>query len=145
MFIANDNSRGAASGPPRWSMPSSTSSTGTSSWAGERAVPTLSCRALTWSRLTSASPLPCLPLPPLSSVDAAITPVYGRLTCTLEMEVYEGPYVPLGRHHGDGATCAKMDGGAKFMGRYHAVKILSGILIVAGEATFVYGEHIDGG
>ena len=75
---------------------------------------TLSCRALTWSLLTSASPLPCLPLPPLSSVDAAITLVYGRLICTLGMEVYDGPIDPLGRRHNDGATCAQMDGRAKF-------------------------------
>ena len=110
-----------------------------------RRLPTLSCRALTWSRLTSASPLPCLPLPPLSSVDAAITPVCGRLTCALEMDVYEGPFDPLGRRHDDGATCAPMDGRAKFMGWYHAGNMLSGTLVVAGEAMFVCGERNAGG
>ena len=45
--------------------------------------------------LDSTSPLPYLPLPTLSSVDAVITPVFGRLTCTLKMEVYKGPFEPL--------------------------------------------------
>ena len=74
-------------------------------------------------------------------MDATITPVCVRLACTLEMDVYEGPFDPLGRRHGDGATCAKMDGGAKFMGWYHTGKMLSGTLIVAGKAMFDCGEH----
>ena len=78
-------------------------------------------------------------------MDAAITLVYGRLTCTPEMEVYEGPIDPLGRLHGDGATCAQMFDRAKFMGRYHAGKLLSGTLIIAGEVAFVCGERNDGG
>ena len=53
------------------------------------------------------------------------------------MEVYEGHFGPFGRRHGNGATCAKMDGGAKFLGRYRASKMLSGTRIVAGKATFV--------
>ena len=77
-------------------------------------------------------------------MDAVITLVYGRLTCTLEMEIYEGPIDPLGQRHGNGATCAQMDSRAKFMGRYHVGKMLSGILIVDGEATFVCGERNDG-
>ena len=42
--------------------------------------------------------------------------IYGRMTCALEMEVYEGPF-SNGRRHGEGAVCSKMDGGAKFLGR----------------------------
>ena len=42
--------------------------------------------------------------------------IYGRMTCALEMEVYEGPFKG-GKRHGDGAVCTKMDGGAKFLGR----------------------------
>lgn len=42
--------------------------------------------------------------------------IYGRMTCALEMEVYEGPFRE-GKRHGGGATCSKMDGGAKFLGR----------------------------
>ena len=72
-------------------------------------------------------------------------PVYGRLISTLEIEVYEDPFDPLGRRHGYSATCTKMNGGAKFTGRYHMGKMLSVTLIVAGEATFVEGEHNDGG
>ena len=65
------------------------------------------------------------------------TLVYGRLTHALKMEVYEGPFDPLERHHGDGTTWAKMNGGAKFMGQYHADKMLSDTLIVAGKVTCV--------
>ena len=50
------------------------------------------------------------------------------------MEVYEGPFDPLGQRHGDGATCAKMDGGVKFLGRYHTGQMHGGTLIVADEA-----------
>ena len=42
--------------------------------------------------------------------------IYGRMTSTLEMEVYEGPF-RNGKRHGDGAVCVKMDGGAKYLGR----------------------------
>ena len=42
--------------------------------------------------------------------------VYGRMTCPIEMETYEGPFRD-GTRHGDGATCSKMDGSAKFLGR----------------------------
>ena len=42
--------------------------------------------------------------------------IYGRMTCALEMEVYEGPFVN-GKRHGEGAVCTKMDGSAKFLGR----------------------------
>lgn len=42
--------------------------------------------------------------------------IYGRMTCALEMEVYEGPFVN-GKRHGEGAICTKMDGSAKFLGR----------------------------
>ena len=46
---------------------------------------------LTLFRLTSPSPLPYLPLPILSSVDARRgTPLDGHLTCDLKMKVYEG-------------------------------------------------------
>lgn len=43
--------------------------------------------------------------------------IYGRMTCALEMEVYEGPFNRAGQRHGEGAVCCKMDGGAKFLGR----------------------------
>ena len=43
--------------------------------------------------------------------------IYGRMTCALEMEVYEGPF-KNGKRHGEGAVCTKLDGGAKFLGRY---------------------------
>lgn len=44
--------------------------------------------------------------------------IYGRMTCALEMEVYEGPFNKHGKRHGEGAVCTKMDGTAKFLGRY---------------------------
>jgi len=43
--------------------------------------------------------------------------IYGRMTCALEMEVYEGPF-KNGKRHGEGAVCTKLDGDAKFLGRY---------------------------
>ena len=56
---------------------------------------------MTLFRLTSPSPLPYLPLPTLSSVDAATgTPVYGCLTCALEMKVYEGPFAVAAEEEG---------------------------------------------
>mmetsp|Transcript_25400 Transcript_25400/g.45858 ORF Transcript_25400/g.45858 Transcript_25400/m.45858 type:complete len:940 (+) Transcript_25400:94-2913(+) len=55
--------------------------------------------------------------------------IYGRMTCALEMEVYEGPFWK-GKRHGEGADCAKMDGSAKFLGRYHEGQMHSGTLIV---------------
>mmetsp|Transcript_41147 Transcript_41147/g.86419 ORF Transcript_41147/g.86419 Transcript_41147/m.86419 type:complete len:972 (+) Transcript_41147:1-2916(+) len=55
--------------------------------------------------------------------------IYGRMTCALQMEVYEGPFWK-GKRHGEGAMCAKMDGGAKFLGRYHEGQMHSGTLIV---------------
>lgn len=42
--------------------------------------------------------------------------IYGRMTCAMEMETYEGPFWREKRH-GEGAVCIKMDGGAKFLGR----------------------------
>ena len=77
-------------------------------------------------------------------MDAAITPVYGQLTCALKMEVCKAPFNPLVWRHAGGTTFAKMDDGAKFLGRYHMGKLLSGTLIISGEATFVYGEHNNG-
>ena len=44
--------------------------------------------------------------------------IYGRMTCALEMEVYEGPFNKHGKRHGEGAVCTKIDGTAKFLGRY---------------------------
>lgn len=41
--------------------------------------------------------------------------IYGRLTCTRDMEVYEGPFL-RGKRHGDG-TCIKIDNSGKFLGR----------------------------
>ncbi|KAL7537152.1 hypothetical protein ACHAXR_007629 [Thalassiosira sp. AJA248-18] len=55
--------------------------------------------------------------------------IYGRMTCALEMEVYEGSFW-RGKRHGEGAVCTKMDGGAKFLGRYHEGQMHSGTLIV---------------
>ena len=50
------------------------------------------------------------------------------------MEVYKGPCNPLGRRHDNGATCAKMDCGVKFLGRYHTGQMYSGNFIVTDEA-----------
>ncbi|EJK64069.1 hypothetical protein THAOC_15232, partial [Thalassiosira oceanica] len=63
--------------------------------------------------------------------------VYGRMTCPIEMETYEGPFSD-GTRHGDGATCSKMDGSAKFLGRYHKGQMRSGTLVVAGESGYTY-------
>ena len=45
-------------------------------------------------------------------MEAVITSVYGRLTCALEMEVYEGPFDPLGRRHGGLAVLDRWEGAA---------------------------------
>jgi hypothetical protein len=55
--------------------------------------------------------------------------IYGRLTSTREMEVYEGPFL-RGKKHGDGAVCVKMDNSGKFLGRFHDGYMHSGTLIV---------------
>ncbi|KAL3775490.1 hypothetical protein ACHAW5_000235 [Stephanodiscus triporus] len=69
-------------------------------------------------------------------------PVYGRMTHALEMEVYEGPFRD-GMRHGRGATCAKVDGSAKFLGRYAGGEMHSGTLIVASSSSSSGGG--DGG
>ena len=91
----------AWSGPPRRSTPSGTSPTGTSSWADEGAETTLYCRApdLVSLDLHLTSSLP--PSPSLFSVDATTgTPVYGRLTCAIEIKVYEGPFAVAAKGEG---------------------------------------------
>lgn len=57
-------------------------------------------------------------------------PIYGRMTFASEMMVYEGPF-RNGERHGHGATCIKMDGSAKFLGRYERGHMHSGTLIVS--------------
>ncbi|KAL7544720.1 hypothetical protein ACHAWF_008087 [Thalassiosira exigua] len=72
-------------------------------------------------------------------------PVYGRMTCAMEMETYEGPFRD-GRRHGEGAVCVKVDGGAKFLGRYHEGQMHSGTLIVTRNlpSDFTYtGTFLD--
>ena len=57
-------------------------------------------------------------------------PIYGRMTFASEMMVYEGPF-RNGERHGHGATCIKVDGSAKFLGRYEKGHMHSGTLIVS--------------
>ena len=57
-------------------------------------------------------------------------PIYGRMTYASEMMVYEGPFRNNERH-GHGATCIKVDGSAKFLGRYESGRMHSGTLIVS--------------
>jgi hypothetical protein len=72
------------------------------------------------------------------------SPVYGRMTYALEMEVYEGPFDKLGERHGRGATLMKVDGSAKFLGRYKGGAMHSGTLIVAPTTTSS-SHHAGGG
>jgi hypothetical protein len=61
-------------------------------------------------------------------------PIYGRMTHVLELEVYEGHFVD-GERHGRCATCSKVDGSAKFLGRYDMGRMHSGTLIVSSSAS----------
>lgn len=66
--------------------------------------------------------------------------IYGRMTCALEMEVYEGPF-KNGKRHGEGAVCTKLDGGAKFLGRYvfsFSVCLFAVIFLNWGSGEFVH-------
>jgi hypothetical protein len=72
--------------------------------------------------------------------------IYGRLTSTREMEVYEGPFL-RGKRHGDGAVCVKMDNSGKFLGRYCDGQMHSGTLIVTRglSSDFTYtGSFVQG-
>ena len=61
-------------------------------------------------------------------------PIYGRMTYASQMMEYEGPF-RNGERHGHGATCVKVDGSAKFLGRYEGGQMRSGTLIVP---TYTY-------